>query len=244
MTCLDAAPPMPYSLYTSYKKSFMSSTRPPCAWPSSIWKKHSIVYPDVSCRLFASLALRSGWCVIHWDWPWEDTPHPMTQMAWPCRSQWWLVGWRKSRHDTQPQSHGRPRITCSKLTRLDGLALGPPPIGKPGLVHSEVSSDQTHHCTRDDDMPLYISILYHLYIYMKYIYMKPYYHHNFDSDIYRMFSTYRCSYELHISVINSFIWNHLSLFLQWYIKLRMPLKRFRSVMGVTPAAAMKRFYIR
>ena len=131
----------------------MSSTIP-CAWPSSIWKKHSIVYPDVSCRLFASLALRNGWCVIHWDWPWEDTPHPMTQMAWPYWSQWWLVGWRKSRHDTQPQGHGRPRITCSKLawTKLPWLA--------------------------------WRAYIYNIYIY---IYMKPYYHHNFDSDIYVLY---------------------------------------------------------
>ena len=43
-----------YSLYSSYKNSSMSSTRH-CTWPSSIWKRHSIVNQDVSAGgLFAS----------------------------------------------------------------------------------------------------------------------------------------------------------------------------------------------
>ena len=35
-TCLDAAPQMPYSLYTSYKKCSVPSTWN-CTWPLSIW---------------------------------------------------------------------------------------------------------------------------------------------------------------------------------------------------------------
>ena len=53
---------MPYSLYASYKKSSLPSTRH-CTWILLIWKRHSIVYTDVSSGLiFTSLALRSGWC--------------------------------------------------------------------------------------------------------------------------------------------------------------------------------------
>ena len=60
-SCLDA-PQMPYSLYANYKKRSMQSTRH-CTWPLSIWKRHSIVYPDVSSGgLFANSALGSGWC--------------------------------------------------------------------------------------------------------------------------------------------------------------------------------------
>ena len=58
---LDAAPLIPYSLYTSCKKSFMPSTRH-CTWPLSIWKRH-LIYPDMSSGgLFASSALRNGCC--------------------------------------------------------------------------------------------------------------------------------------------------------------------------------------
>ena len=36
--------------------------------PLSIWERHSIVYPDVSSGgLFASVALRSGWCDRVWQ---------------------------------------------------------------------------------------------------------------------------------------------------------------------------------
>ena len=44
------------------RKSSMPPTRH-CTLPLSIWKRHSIMYPDVSSGgLFTSLALRSGWC--------------------------------------------------------------------------------------------------------------------------------------------------------------------------------------
>ena len=56
---------MPYLLYASYKKNSMPSTRH-CTWSFLMWKRHSIVCPDVSpCELFASLALRSGWFGSH-----------------------------------------------------------------------------------------------------------------------------------------------------------------------------------
>ena len=65
-SCLDAASQISYSLYASYKKSPLPSTRH-CTWPLSIWKRHSIVYPNVSWgRLFANSALRSGWCRSYW----------------------------------------------------------------------------------------------------------------------------------------------------------------------------------
>ena len=51
-----------FSLYASCKKGFMSSTRH-CTWPLLSWKKHLVMYPDVSSRgLFANLASRSSWC--------------------------------------------------------------------------------------------------------------------------------------------------------------------------------------
>ena len=51
-----------YSLFAGYMKSSIPSAGH-CTWPSLIWKRHSIVYPDMlSVGLSESLALRSGWC--------------------------------------------------------------------------------------------------------------------------------------------------------------------------------------
>ena len=59
---LDAAPQTPYLLYANYTKSSLPSTRH-CTWPFSIWKRHSIVYQDVSSGgVFASSPLRSDLC--------------------------------------------------------------------------------------------------------------------------------------------------------------------------------------
>ena len=59
---LDPVPQTPHSLYASYKENAMPSTRH-CTPSLSIWKRHSIVYPDVSSGgLFASPAMWSGCC--------------------------------------------------------------------------------------------------------------------------------------------------------------------------------------
>ena len=61
-SCLDATAQMPYSLSTCYKKSSMWAATH-STWPLTIWKRHSIVYPDMSSGgLLANMALRSGWC--------------------------------------------------------------------------------------------------------------------------------------------------------------------------------------
>ena len=51
-----------------FQKKFMPSIRH-CTWPLLIWKRHSIVYPDVaSGGLFASSVLMSGWCSSYRAW--------------------------------------------------------------------------------------------------------------------------------------------------------------------------------
>ena len=66
-SCLDPAPQTPYSfvIVPQLQESTMSSTKH-CTWPLLSWKKHSVIYLDVSSRgLFANLASRSSWCGSH-----------------------------------------------------------------------------------------------------------------------------------------------------------------------------------
>ena len=104
-----------------------------CTWPLSIWKRHSMVYPDMSSGgLFASSALMSGWCssyracmktpeavcvlVATWvkssAWQWALTK----ALAWApyCSSQFWKPSPRSFEQDV-------PGKTCMQMTWSSSL---------------------------------------------------------------------------------------------------------------------------
>ena len=142
MTCilvpyLNSAPPIPYSLYTSYNKSSLPSTRH-CTWPLFIWKLHSIMCTDMSSGgLFPSLVLRSvqsipnkscikcqeqsaGWLQSEWRiqcWSIYGSGGPLPRVAYRislrkhvCRLpvyHLWIAGGTSGEADPIKVCHGR-----------------------------------------------------------------------------------------------------------------------------------------